>query len=661
MTAAAVRSTANFNLPHTQNTAPVHEFRCMFTHDLRRKQKRWQDGLLKFHTFNKRVMVYDDVRNFIGDTHWKEDGALQMDDEITLDEGILVQLGEAVRTIQTDLTPLFERERKRPEEGAHKAAPELSTAARRTLGGQTNGIQVLQKKHKSLNTLLGAPRGGHGRAVLPQSPYDARHGVDENRESPSMKRRKVGEDQTSAQSWSVTRLTKATPSKEMPLWTKTSGARRGAIQLQSVSKAKKDPAPKSQRRLMVKEIVDITSDHEEFESDVTMPSTPSSVVRFGTKMAVASVRPATEPVIEPPIVPARRNRSPELLLPPLSPSVSTTNRVQNIQSRLDAEADASPVIPEAAPKLKALRLAKSQPRPMLLCQKPVSKGLESASAARGVFQDLLEFSDVEELPAPKPASKRVGRKPTLIENGASVALIQEGVTAKAIRNVRDSSSPAFTNMGPRAEHFEAPCPSPNKPIASEPRIRKQKTMSRLDELALAQGMMDQRLMSASSKASKQRSKPTNQAKAADGGLSKAPSDRVFRRVQSESDANMPAMLDEDLALLPIINEEDPAPSVATKSKSRSKSPAKRAPQSKASTTTNTKKKSQQAKQPLQRSMSLNQVIQKTRPKQKQMEEPLLPVKDVEVGPWTVEATDLFDWRPPDWEERIKTKAQAMEG
>lgn len=35
------------------NPAPVHEFRCLCTSDLRRKQKRWQDRFPRFHTFNK--------------------------------------------------------------------------------------------------------------------------------------------------------------------------------------------------------------------------------------------------------------------------------------------------------------------------------------------------------------------------------------------------------------------------------------------------------------------------------------------------------------------------------------------------------------------------------------------------------------------------------
>ncbi|KAL0263112.1 hypothetical protein SLS55_002088 [Diplodia seriata] len=102
-----IRSTAQSST--AANTAPVHEFRCLYTHDLRRKQKRWQDGFLKFHTFNKRVMVYDQPRNYIGDTHWKGGDTLNDGDELTLENGVIVQVAEPVATTQTDLTELLQK------------------------------------------------------------------------------------------------------------------------------------------------------------------------------------------------------------------------------------------------------------------------------------------------------------------------------------------------------------------------------------------------------------------------------------------------------------------------------------------------------------------------------------------------------------------------
>ena len=106
----------------TQNTAPVLEFRCLYTSDLRRKQKRWQDGRLKFHTFNKRIMVYDDRSNFVGDSHWREDHAFAEGEEVELERcGILVEVSECVGIREQDLT-LLNKVVKDRQERAHVRA-----------------------------------------------------------------------------------------------------------------------------------------------------------------------------------------------------------------------------------------------------------------------------------------------------------------------------------------------------------------------------------------------------------------------------------------------------------------------------------------------------------------------------------------------------------
>ncbi|KAK8914754.1 hypothetical protein VCV18_011072 [Metarhizium anisopliae] len=91
-------------------TASVIDYSCLFTHDLRRKQKRWQDGRLKYHTFNKRIMVYDDRGNFIGDAHWHGGGDLQEDEELELDRGAaIVQVGESTGSREQDLTEILDK------------------------------------------------------------------------------------------------------------------------------------------------------------------------------------------------------------------------------------------------------------------------------------------------------------------------------------------------------------------------------------------------------------------------------------------------------------------------------------------------------------------------------------------------------------------------
>jgi hypothetical protein len=124
MTVPAAGNWASSNaIPQTQNTAPVLEFQCLYTSDLRRKQKRWQDGRLKYHTFNKRIMVYDDRSNFVGDSHWHEDHTFGEGEEVELERcGILVEVSECVGTREQDLTPLLNKALKDRQERAHVPA-----------------------------------------------------------------------------------------------------------------------------------------------------------------------------------------------------------------------------------------------------------------------------------------------------------------------------------------------------------------------------------------------------------------------------------------------------------------------------------------------------------------------------------------------------------
>ena len=167
-----VRQTPSLAVPATQNTAPILEFRCLYTNDLRQKKKRWQDGFLRFHTFNKRVMVYDVPRNFIGDTHWREGELVQDGDEVQLEKGVMVQVGEAVGRMDQDLTALLER-RKPARDGSTSLASSPPTTYAPTV--RTTGVPLTQLRPKSLNALLGAPKGVYGRATLPsKSPYQQR-------------------------------------------------------------------------------------------------------------------------------------------------------------------------------------------------------------------------------------------------------------------------------------------------------------------------------------------------------------------------------------------------------------------------------------------------------------------------------------------------------
>ncbi|KAL2432467.1 hypothetical protein ABEF95_011280 [Exophiala dermatitidis] len=160
------RGTPSLTVAPTQNSAPVHEFRCLYTRDLHKKAKKWHDGSLRFHTFNRRVMVYDDAKNYIGDLHYTQEDEFGEGVEIQLDRGVKVEVGDRLGETQTDLAPILERQR--PE----KTAPQPRQTAHLSTRPQSTGYS---QRPKSLLEVLGPSQGRLGRSRLSlQSPYEQR-------------------------------------------------------------------------------------------------------------------------------------------------------------------------------------------------------------------------------------------------------------------------------------------------------------------------------------------------------------------------------------------------------------------------------------------------------------------------------------------------------
>ncbi|RAL02145.1 uncharacterized protein BO80DRAFT_379347 [Aspergillus ibericus CBS 121593] len=157
------RGTPSMSVPATQNTAPVIRFRCLYTYDMRRKAKRWQDGFLRYHTFNKRIMAYDVAGNFVGDYHWRQDDeGIQDGDELELDNGALIQVCEPVERTETDISALYSNKRR-----SHGSPPQLGdtptpsvTPSRPALSSQPT---------RSLNDLLGIKKTSSQRSGPPNT------------------------------------------------------------------------------------------------------------------------------------------------------------------------------------------------------------------------------------------------------------------------------------------------------------------------------------------------------------------------------------------------------------------------------------------------------------------------------------------------------------
>jgi hypothetical protein len=377
-------------IPASQNTAPVNEFRCLFTPDIRKKQKKWQDGFLKFHTFNSRVMVYDTARNFIGETFWKESNALQEGDELNLDKPIMVQVEDPIGTTHTDLTPLLEKKTKESPQSQVAPRPLTRPPAPALNGARTSS----QLRHKSLNALLGTPKGPIGKAVTMQSPYEIRmEKENEWAAERATKRQKTTHSSVDLTSSSPVRAENTSVNKVLPLCPRTSDAKKTTAPPRLVLKA---AAPAG-----------LESDHGHTSADIAMPSTPIVIERTTLKPTITSM-PAPKPrppAQEEPQVQATPNpprskirlpkpiETPRPPPPPSSPPVSASNRISSVDfavqptvqptreateqfcappsvqpTKQPTKQSSPPASLERIPKAKSLRLSTGTKRGMLLCQ-----------------------------------------------------------------------------------------------------------------------------------------------------------------------------------------------------------------------------------------------------------------------------------------------------
>ncbi|KAJ5165089.1 uncharacterized protein N7500_006919 [Penicillium coprophilum] len=209
-----------------QVTASVVKFRCLYTHDLRRKSKRWHDGYLRYHKFNKRVMVYDDQGNFIGDHHWRSPDEVQDGDEMELDKGVLIEVTENMGTTETDITTLYEK--RISSQGSPQTKAPVSQVPRTSTQTSTQTSAPIRssgssQSFRSLNDLLGIKRTPIGHLVPPyEERRPSRPTSSVQASAPAPKRQKTSsvmnlslEQGSSAQS-EVIDLTDSADSNERP-------------------------------------------------------------------------------------------------------------------------------------------------------------------------------------------------------------------------------------------------------------------------------------------------------------------------------------------------------------------------------------------------------------------------------------------------------------
>ncbi|KAK3718218.1 hypothetical protein LTR37_005333 [Vermiconidia calcicola] len=657
MTAAVYRSgTPSLSVPQTQNTAVVLEFNCLYTHDVRRKQKRWQDGFLRFHTFNKRVMVYDVPRNFIGDAHWKAEEALQDGDEVTLEkDGVVVQVAGSVGQTETDLTEL--RMSKKKSSSEHGSSPTRPAQTPARIANGTAPRPTTQLKHRSLNTLLGTPKGPIGKAALPsKSPFEQRHARIENEEWEDGRPPKRQRAEQSA-AWNVTRTSKpatvAKP-KEAPLWARTADSAK--------AKKKKAPVPPGQQKLGTREVFDLSEDVDEhdkflpgFSSDALVPpSSPKQPAPMERLPAVRSSSPVLEAQKAQPKVHAkdstcaqtRPDAQPVSRQPGPAESVSARDIEREPDAarneRRDCEVSKEPLRPPTrsgdgsdrtmrppSSKLgQTLRVAASAPRKkMLLCQDQLPRKPSRVHSANteSAIDALLDVTAEDMPPAEKRAtSQRRQLQERLARIGKKTCASEEyAVAVGKLDKVVSPSTAVYTGFTKSVTRI--PEPKPQTPNGEVP-------------LTLAD--LDQMIMPLELPRSPGIDPPV------------VKDTRQLRRVVSES--NRPASSKSKRAPgAPV--RFTPSPSKKSPPKALHTKPAEPAVGSVRPTKAVPSKL--RAKKPIQRAVSLNTASNGTSTVilSKAFRTPKAPEsKPLETArapePWSKEAFDLFTWRPPGWDE-----------
>ncbi|KAL6705453.1 hypothetical protein ACN47E_006718 [Coniothyrium glycines] len=461
----------------SQNTAPVAEFRCLFTHDVRRKQKRWQDGFLKFHSFNNRVMVYDQARNFLGDTYYKDGNELHEGDELSLDKGVMIEVAEALGVTQTDLTALLERRPKEPPPRPAAASQPRPFQRPTSVAPANPQRHASQLRHKSLNTLLGTPKGPMGKAQLAKSPYETRQEKENDVvEERASKRQKIVQ---SAPAWRA-----SSPVQEpSPIPKKSAVPVSGHVDARATRPPAKFIPPSAA-------VIVIDSEPETLPaitSDVTLPGTPPRVSEARSRPIApahsaiptfterAQVHTPRIPRGKVPVPHVKAAEIPRQSAPTSSPPVSATNRLENVDlavqpSRPSAK-EAAPVssLPRD-PRVKSLRLSVGVKRGTLLCQalpQQRTRAREDSQARRS--RDTSRSVGKEMSPVVLQSSGKSSRKVT-----PTSSTVERGTRHKRERSPVKDGVPRKRARVPR----------------SPPRVSPDVD----DDPAVVHGLMDQQLL-----------------------------------------------------------------------------------------------------------------------------------------------------------------------
>nr|OQO30011.1 hypothetical protein B0A51_01909 [Rachicladosporium sp. CCFEE 5018] len=712
-TAVHRTSTPSLSIPATQNTAPVLEFNCLYTHDIRRKQKRWQDGFLRFHTFNKRVMVYDVPRNFIGDMHWASAEAMQEGDEVMLEKKrVLVEVAQSVGRTATDLTELRASTKKvRPQTTSSPVRGAVNTPVRAMAPPPTRPMTAHtgpQLKHRSLNALLGAPKGASGRAAPPsKSPFEVRQGDMENAEWESERPAKRSRTET----WSVTRTTtipKARVPQEAPLWQRTADVRKAG----AGSKKKKAAPAADQQRLGTKEIIDLSDDLDVpssaflpgFSSDAIMPpSSPAKEVP-AAKCATASapakqqvplaIARSSSPAFQTQHAPERRRdravQSDRLEQPAGTRAEALRAKKPSRQNRSSPKHVAPPCLPPSTDPSTTLRMSTSASRKKTLAcidQLPKAAPVGSKSAGSRQTTEPITTSQVQnKTPGEKLKGRlaRIERKKqqraqdlqAVVNDAGDDAELDTNDTLNAAAEIsrldqtlllhRDSSprtehAAGATEINDLSERDRPPDPFPADVISIEAILPSADTGLR--SASMRQSRSFQRVLSEGSTTAPKRMpgapvrytpSPTRRSMASVRQPSRASVTPVARAVKAPPDiaitSDAPTGV-EEITHAPQKAATTARPMLHPQARETSPAKPKAAPKRKGIGRKEIRKNAASCFQPaLDTTANGTATVVLSKPFQAPKTPAAFqpPPEPKDIGPWSRDAYDLFTWRPPGW-------------
>jgi Protein of unknown function (DUF2439) len=604
----------------SQVTAPVVEFRCLYTFNITQKRKKWQDGSLKFHLRNRRVMIYDESYNYIGDTHLQSAMDVDEGDEFDLQCGALVQVGGKLRTSESDITSIVQKSAKGNDNSISGTWRDSGKAPSQASMLANNS----DKKHKSLRSILASQTSGLGRSDL-QAVVDV---FDNTENTPPSKRQRLDACRESV-SWSVTATVKnptqnakSRPEKS----TSKSLSNILAKRKKTLSVSKSSIVP-GQSTLHVKQVIDLTSD---------TPPDPSLSVRSLHRASLQS-----KPMIKNAAskIPAKAQECARSA-PPSSPPVRSSNTMLSAdhisENEISSRATKQPnQIQLLRSKGRSLKLSKEKGRRTLLCMQ------ESAQAQSQDPRQLTTPSDASQcrLDANDRLSRPADDYHTYVHTGERSVNTSDQVQAD-----RDSG----TNAGrPRKRRLARVLSDPSKiRVLGKPKSPA-KNSSTPEPVSTSPVCLQEPITRSDGWSHSTESRP----------------ELILRSIRPQQHLRAPWLA----SLHPQPTKASRATGPLRRTQSAAEEPGGlNSGRIAASTNANISPLQSSMRRSLSTSLVGVGRVQQNRPVRQfavQLTAPTptppppplpapMATKPADPGPWSTEALDLFDWRPPDWEARL---------